>query len=337
MHKRPLPIVFTVMLTLLFSLFFMALPAGAHGAKTTPVAQSSRAVSFKPLSTAAAKALAYWTPARMQAAIPMQTPQPEGKVTPSAPTTGPSGSGNGVAALSIYANKVKHTKYGQYPYSTVGKVFFTDPVTGYDYVCSGASVNGTNLNTVDTAGHCVVEGGSGSSPDWYTNWIFCPQYFKGSTPYGCWAEYEAWTWSDWINSGSLEDDFGDVAVYNNSYGYGNLVNVVGGTGWAYNYSPSKTFTDLGYPAESPYNGNLMYSCKSTGTGYSYDDGTVVETTCDMTGGCSGGPWLTSIKGVFGYVNGHNDFRYTNDPQHLYSPYYDYDWYQVFYAAENTSV
>ena len=55
----------------------------------------------------------------------------------------------------------------------------------------------------------------------------------------------------------------------------------------------------------------------------------------MTGGSSGGPWLISIAGTFGYVNGHNDFKYTNDPNHMYSPYYDYDWYVVFNAAQNS--
>jgi len=62
----------------------------------------------------------------------------------------------------------------------------------------------------------------------------------------------------WVNSGSLEDDFGDAVVSPNSYG--NIVNVVGGTGWAYGYSTSQSFTSFGYPAAYPFNGNFMYTC-----------------------------------------------------------------------------
>ena len=67
----------------------------------------------------------------------------------------------------------------------------------------------------------------------------------------------------------------------------------------------------------------------------FDDGTVIAIPCNMTGGSSGGPWLISINGTFGYVNGHNDFKYNNDPGHMYSPYYDGDWFTVFNSAQNS--
>ncbi|MFL5656635.1 MAG: hypothetical protein ACJ8CB_20950 [Ktedonobacteraceae bacterium] len=54
----------------------------------------------------------------------------------------------------------------------------------------------------------------------------------------------------------------------------------------------------------------------------------------MTEGCSGGPWMISSNGAFGYVNGHNDFRPTSDPGHMYSPYYDSGWFTVFNTAQN---
>jgi len=41
----------------------------------------------------------------------------------------------------------------------------------------------------------------------------------------------------------------------------------------------------------------------------------------MTGGSSGGPWFRNFDGNWGYVNGHNDFVYTNSPAYMYSPYY----------------
>lgn len=194
-------------------------------------------------------------------------------------------------------------------------------------------MNSTNLNVVDTAGHCVIAGGSGN--DWSTNWIFCPQYYNGSTPYGCWAARQLWTSSDWANLGSFEDDFGDAVVSPNNFG--NLVTVVGGTGWTYGRSTIQKFTSFGYPAASPFNGNFMYKCGATKTAIiaGVDDGTVIAISCNMTGGSSGGPWLISISGKFGYVNGHNDFKYNNDQAHMYSPYYDSDWYTVFNSAQNS--
>jgi hypothetical protein len=94
---------------------------------------------------------------------------------------------------------------------------------------------------------------------------------------------------------------------------------------------------LGYPAAYPFNGKIMWKCGKTLTAIvaGYDDGTVIAISCDMTGGSSGGPWLISIGGAFGYVNGHNDFKYNNDPAHMYSPYYDSDWFAVFNAAQNS--
>jgi hypothetical protein len=55
----------------------------------------------------------------------------------------------------------------------------------------------------------------------------------------------------------------------------------------------------------------------------------------MAGGSSGGGWLISVKGKSGYyVNGHNDYKYTDDAQHVYSPYYGDDWFKVYDAAQN---
>jgi hypothetical protein len=42
----------------------------------------------------------------------------------------------------------------------------------------------------------------------------------------------------------------------------------------------------------------------------------------MTGGSSGGAWLAFFNGTTGYVDGHNDYKYDNNPSTMYSPYYD---------------
>jgi hypothetical protein len=81
----------------------------------------------------------------------------------------------------------------------------------------------------------------------------------------------------------------------------------------------------------------MYQCGPTlpSKFFSFDDGKAIAIPCTMTEGCSGGPWMISSNGVFGYVNGHNDFRPTSDPGHMYSPYYDSGWFAVFNTAQNS--
>lgn len=290
------------------------------------------------------KALAYWTPARMESAIsadslvkaPAHEPQqqvstgaaksvspfvPHG-VRVHAPSKGPHPD----------AYQLPQYYYHYFPFSTIGKVFFTQ--NGGNYVCSGTAVNSNNKSVVDTAGHCVVAGGSGYQ--WSSNWVFCPQYYYGSCPYGEWTARQLWSLNYWSNYGWLEEDYGDAVMSPN--GYGNVVNVVGGTGWAYNYPYNQYFYAFGYPQAYPYDGNTMWYCPSSFYGYDYPspgDAAALGITCDMTGGSSGGGWLISLNNTFGYVNGHNDYKYNSDSGHMYSPYYGNDWFMVFNAAQNS--
>ncbi len=125
-----------------------------------------------------------------------------------------------------------------YPLSTVGKIFFTS-ASGQNMVCSGTAVASSNHNVVDTAGHCLYWGGN-----WVKNVIFCPLYNNGDTPYDCWAARDLEVPSDWINASpnDLHHDMGMAIVSPNDQG--NLTDVVGGAGWAYNQSTKQTFSRL---------------------------------------------------------------------------------------------
>jgi len=333
---------FMVMLVaVLFSV--SAIGGGTASAHTTA---HPTTVTSSQIARTSAKQQTYWTSARMTSARSADSLLPKAALAKAnlkpATSTHSTASGFAKPVAPTAAKQAKpaikttlaysfpQSYYSTFPYSTIGKVFFTDSRTGYNYVCSGAAINSANLNTVDTAGHCVLQGGSAGN--WYTNWVFCPQYYYGSAPYGCWSAKTLTTSYGWYASGSLEDDFGDVTVWPNAYG--NLVNVVGGDGWAYGQATNQYFYLFGYPAESPYNGNSIYYCAGTGTAYSFGSGTVISVYCDMTGGSSGGPWLISLNNTFGYINVHNDFKYTNDNYHMYSPYYDSDWYNVFNTAQH---
>ncbi|GCE46046.1 hypothetical protein EI42_01241 [Thermosporothrix hazakensis] len=256
----------------------------------------------------------YWTPARMKAAKPIQTliigneknqKKQDGVMRP-------------------FAAAVPVSSYSQFPYSTIGKIFFTDSRTGEDYQCSGTSTQSQNGSVVDTAGHCVVEGGSAGN--WYTNWIFCPQYRDGSCPKGQWSQRTAYTSSDWYYNGSFGSDLADVVVNTN----GSTLNAtVGAVRFAYNLSQNQQFLSLGYPAAPPFNGQRMYSCSSGVVSQDPQYGGI-GISCNMTGGCSGGGWLIR-QGNTWAVNGHND--YGRGDGIMYSPYYGDDAYEIFNAAQ----
>ncbi len=216
-----------------------------------------------------------------------------------------------------------------YPLSTVGKIFFTN-ASGQNMVCSGTAVVSSNHNTVDTAGHCLYWNGG-----WVQNVIFCPLYNSGAGPYGCWAGRDLLVPSEWINarSGQLHRDYGEVIVSPNDAG--NLTDVVGGVGWAYNQPTNSTFYPYGYPAGSPYNGQTRISCTGApGKSWQHAGGLVISVPCGMTGGSSGGPWFIQVNGKY-YLNGHNDFTSSIQPGHMFSPYYDDTWFALYNKAQNS--
>lgn len=216
---------------------------------------------------------------------------------------------------------------GEYPLSTVGKIFFSD-TSGRNYVCSGTAIESQNHNTVDTAGHCLYASGSG----WMQNVIFCPLYKNGDTPYGCWGASDLAVPSGWMNAkpNDLHEDFGMAVVAPNSEG--NLTDVVGGAGWAYDQADSQTFYAYGYPAGAPFNGQTRQSCQGSSRIWNYAGGKVVSIACNMTGGSSGGPWFIQVNGKW-YLDGHNDFTSTIQPGHMFSPYYGATWYALYQQAQ----
>jgi len=216
-----------------------------------------------------------------------------------------------------------------YPLSTVGKVFFTN-AAGRDMTCSGTAVASLNHSMVDTAGHCLYWNG-----DWVQNLIFCPLYDNGSTPYGCWAARDLEVPSDWIHAkpNDYHHDLGMAIVSPSSQG--DLTDLVGGSGWAYNQPADQAYYAYGYPAGFPFDGQTRKSCEgSIGKSWQHGGGTVVSIPCNMTGGSSGGPWFIKISGNW-YLNGHNDFTSTIQPGHMFSPYYDDTWYALYNKAQQT--
>jgi hypothetical protein len=71
--------------------------------------------------------------------------------------------------------------------------------------------------------------------------------------------------------------------------------------------------DFGCPAAPPFNGQSLQYCTGSEFNWPYVSSTM-GLACNFTGGSSGGPWLRSFGGEWGYINGVNDFGYSSLPK-----------------------
>jgi hypothetical protein len=270
---------------------------------------------------------AYWTPARMKAAKPdtelpavkaAATAAPKKSAVATAPQGAPQripGSAPKTAPKATQPSVSPQAYYPNYPVGhpvarTVGKVFFTS--FGVNYVCSASIVNSEGESEVWTAGHCVSDGQA-----WNYNWVFVPNYVAGWAPYGYWYAFQLWTTTAWFfNNSDFANDVGAAVMYRNS-GW-RITDYLGGQGIAWNYGIGYYVYAFGYPQAYPFDGNYLVAEQ----GYTYNGGGgTIYMVNYMTGGSSGGPWLNWFDGNWGYINGHNDFKYNAYPQYMFSPYY----------------
>ncbi len=215
-----------------------------------PLLVPSQTISEHPVATNPNDSIKYWTPTSMSSATDAD------ELLSSAQSMVPSNTDVSVVKAAKQQGQLPQDKSVDYPLSTVGKVFFTTG-SGQNSMCSGTAVTSSNHSVVDTAGHCLYMFGG-----WSRNVIFCPLYDNGNTPYGCWAARDLEVPSDWINAkpNDYHHDFGIAIVAPNSQG--NLTDLVGGIGWAYNQPVNQPFYAYGYPAAYPFDGQTRQSCEN---------------------------------------------------------------------------
>lgn len=319
------PLVYKIFLGLLACVYvaYLVVFGGEwYVSQSTPLTDST-AITVDVVSSPS-DAMSYWSATTMSSAVDADTLS--GTDTSSVALQASTDTSRGNAAR--HQGQAPKSGESSYPLSTVGKVFMTNNA-GQNFVCSGTAVVSKKHNVVDTAGHCLYNGG------WVHNVIFCPLFANGTSPYGCWAARDLEVPSGWINrsANDLHQDFGMAIVAANSQG--DLTDVVGGAGWAYNQSVNQTFYAYGYPAAPPYDGQTRQSCDgANGKSWQHGGGMVVSIPCKMTGGSSGGPWFIKNGGNW-YVDGHNDFKSSIQPDHMFSPYYDDTWYALYNKAQNS--
>lgn len=335
----------------------VAMPAAANAASATSDLGATISSSSH-LSSAVARTVkgvgiaaehealaAYWTSSRMKAALPdseLPAVKAGAAAASSAPRVDTASAVHGAAQrIGAFAPKVApavrqagptaQASLPGYPVGhpvarTNGKVFFTS--FGLNYVCSAAVVNSEGKSEVWTAGHCVSSGGA-----WNTNWTFVPNYYNGVAPYGYWYSYSMTTTTAWFNNNNdFANDVGASVMYRTN-GF-RIADYFGGQGIAWNQVISGNYVyAFGYPHAAPFDGCCLYLEQ----GYIADGGggTIYQLNY-MTGGSSGGPWLGWFDGNWGYINGHNDFKYNSLPQYMYSPYYGDQVAAVYNAVRNIS-
>jgi V8-like Glu-specific endopeptidase len=294
--------------------------AEAESGSAKPLRAESTSSSATTLSggaqTATSGVAKYWTAARMKAAVPLSgvaASDTEVDARVKALTElGPTGKASTTKPAAPRASGMKAVNAS----NTVGRVFFFNPIATANvsyggHSCSASSLDSGSKQLVITAGHCV-HGGAGGT--WYQNWVFVPGYNNGAEPYGEFAAKQFRSFDSWMGSSDLTRDVGLATTWPN--GLGNVVDVVGGNGLAWNWPKSLYITILGYPADPPYDGTWQQYCQGTTSDWS----SRIALHCAFTGGSSGSPWFKDYDGSTGYVNG--DMSTLDGAGWNASPYYD---------------
>jgi hypothetical protein len=285
----------------------------------SPATVASQQASSSPSVDAARSVSEYWSAERMRSARPAGLlldaagrPRPRAAPPGKARTPVPRAS-----AVDASANPTA------FPDRTNGKVFFT--VTGGsspgDYVCSATVVRSSSHTLVWTAGHCVNDAEFGGG--FAANWAFVPGYREGARPFGTWPARRLFTTGAWSEHADVRQDLGAARLARDAEGRG-VEDVLGARKIGFGLARQQQFTAFGYPAlptlfHPEFNGERLYACASPTTGSDNPPGNgpePLEISCDMTGGASGGAWVTAG----GAVNSVTSYGYLSDLTHLYGPY-----------------
>ena len=250
--------------------------------------------------------IAHWTPARMAAAIPRDFFYHPGRgFAPAAKPPGPPGGGGGGGGGTGFTNGASWNAGGVIKERT-GKVYFE--MGSSAFVCSGtvATDSRTTVSLVLTAAHCAYDE---ANERFATNWLFIPDFDQsptftcGNTEYGCWTAnalvvHEGYATAGGFNTQATLHDFAFAVVGAGGHnGTTQLDTRVGSypvviPGFT---APGQAAYAFGYPAAGKYKGNDLVYCAGQIFEDPFNDELTWGVPCKMTGGSSGGPWLSSFN------------------------------------------
>ncbi|HET9344607.1 MAG TPA: hypothetical protein VFO05_02805 [Candidatus Limnocylindrales bacterium] len=317
-------------LALLAALALVVVPALAGPAGAAGRGQSERD-----------RILAYWTPARLQSAVARDFVRTDHGFAPRAKP----GSGSGAITGASW------TKGGAILKAS-GKVYFS--MAGGNWVCSGSVVSDhrTGSSIVLTAGHCAYdETEDGNLDGFATNWVFIPEYDTNptltncqNTRWGCWTAdalvvHEGYATAGSFNTQATLHDFAFAVVGpGGKSGTAQLDTTVGSFPITFsgNFSGQKLYA-FGYPAAGKYHGNDLTYCAGNVFTDEFNGDDTWAMACGMTGGSSGGPWLSgfSENTGSGTLSSLNSYGY-NGIKNMYGPKFNTDTSAVYGAADGSS-
>lgn len=292
-----------------------------------------------------AKAVGYWTQERLDSAqaielvVDATTGVGKKQISPAA------GKPGGSAKNSPGVLQTTDWPQGQpIAQTAVGKVFFS--VGTSNYVCSGALVTDSDPNRaiVLTAGHCVWDD---LTRAFVTNFAFFPNYDAGDrNSWMATALVVRQEFSDQstFNSTALANDFAFAVLTTNSNtaylpDLGYPANSLFKNSYDLNvngFVRGYTAYAFGYPQAKPYNGLTL---KYAGSPIALDTrtNTTWGMSSSMTGGASGGPWLsngtsTSVDATTGKLSSLNSYKYDNDATKMYGPIFNLRTTALYQAA-----
>jgi V8-like Glu-specific endopeptidase len=294
--------------------------------------------------------VAYWTPARMAAAMPRDMQLPGSPLIPAArggipgpPSGGGGGGGGGGDPTAVTGASWTHDGA---VLNLTGKVYFV--VYPWLYVCSGSAVNDASrpgYSLVLTAGHCAYDFKKG----FVTNWLYVPDFDAApvsgypvpcsDTRYGCWTAAGLV-----VNSGfASQTSFTSTAT---RYDWAFAVVGPGGKTTTQldalgsypiqfgGVSAGNRLAAFGYPAASPYDGTDLTYCAGNIFSDSLNGNNTWGMKCNMTGGSSGGPWLAGLdetNGTGGTLSSLNSYGYRGGDS-MYGPKFNSATQATYNAA-----
>jgi V8-like Glu-specific endopeptidase len=287
--------------------------------------------------------IAYWTPQRMENAVPVEAERKRPTARVEDESSAMQRDGVSVAGIDVpndqegrvvmaaqsqpaaeypfpFGRRSVETQLKKVsPYRTVGRVFYRQ--NGVNYVCSGSSVVSKPNDVVFTAGHCLNDG----SGTWSKDVVFVPGWRPGKNhaPYGVFPAKTLWAPEGWVTQQLFAYDIGAFSVKKNSKRK-TLQKAVGALGFAYNEGRVQHWDVFGYPAARPFSGQRLINCSSAFAAQDDMGGLGPDANgigCDMTQGSSGGPWILKLRRG-NLLNGVTSYGYAEMPAARFSPYFD---------------
>lgn len=281
--------------------------------------------------------VAHWTAARMAAATPRDfVIDANGSFVPRAR---PGSGGGSTGASWTGGGAIKERS---------GKVYFE--MGAGAYVCSGsvATDSRTSVSLVLTAGHCAYDETNGA---FATNWLFIPDFDQSptftcsQTQYGCWTAdalvvHEGYATAGGFNTQATLHDFAFAVVSGGGHsGSTQLDATVGAFSVAIPgfTSVGQASYAFGYPAAGKYKGNDLVYCNGAIFEDPYNEELTWGLPCGMTGGSSGGPWLSGFNASTGSgsLSSLNSYGYSG-VKAMHGPKFNADTADVYAAANSAN-